>query len=738
MTMTAFARRVSPATLALVNSILLAGFASAQSTAPAAKPAGTNAPVKLPTVVVTGESEADARIQPAFLPAVEGTRIYSGKKTTVLDLDALPTIVNNNYRQALALTPGLLLSEETTPLVSIGYRGLAPHRAQFMQVLKDGIPIHADMFGYPEAYYTPPLDTVDRLEFIHGGASLMYGPQPGGALNYVTHLPRRDRAFSGGSSQIFGSDGLYSTFNYATGTEGRVGYYAYFNHRQADGFRAANSDVSLYTGSVKLVLDADTDSRWIFAFDGYQEEHGEPGGLRLAPDAAPATVDVIYGTDRSASSRLNDRFRLERFFPSLAWEKDFSEGTKLEVKAWGGYYSRFSKRQGGGGFGTVAVGAGNAIEFQEFYTAAAEARLRHDWTMGDHTHTFAGGVMLYHMDSPRVDKAGATPSAEDGAIVRDTDRDMLYAPIFVENKFTFDKLSITPGLRIENIVQGVREKVNAAKTLAGTALGVKDEHSFVPLVGIGLEYELKPKVSAYANVSQSYRPAVFTEAVPTGGGATVNNDLEEGHSWQYEIGVRGNPQPWLTWDTSLFWLDFDNQIGTVGATVQNVGRSIHKGWEGAVELDFVGLYDKLNNTDASDRWGSLSLYANAMLLDAEFKGGANNSNTPQYAPDYLIRSGLNYRWRDRAKVSLLGTFVGNHWANDNNGRFVAGDPNTSGAIPAYMTWDLTAEFKVYKDTVSILAGINNLFDEDYYARVRGDGIDPAYGRNYYVGVSVKF
>jgi Fe(3+) dicitrate transport protein len=701
------------ATASLVNTILLAGVASAQ-TAP-------KGPVKLPTVVVTGESEGDGVVQAPFLPPVDGTRIYSGKKTTVLDLDALPAIINNNYRQALALTPGLLLSEETTPLVSIGYRGLAPHRAQFMQVLKDGIPIHADMFGYPEAYYTPPLDTVDRMEFIRGGASLMYGPQPGGGLNYVTHTPSRSVRFSGGSSQILGSDGLYSTFNYATGTEGRVGYYAYYNHRQADGFRQANSDVSLHSGSVKLVLDADTDSRWIFAFDGYQEEHGEPGGLSL-------TAGPNYNVDRDATTRANDRFRLERFFPSLAWEKDFSEGTKLEVKAWGGYYSRFSKRQGGGGFGTVAVGAGNTIESQEFYTAATEARLRHDWTMGEHTHTFAGGVMFYHLNSPRTDEAGATPTADSGTVIRDTDRSMFYAPVFLENKFTFDKLSITPGLRIENIVQNVQENVNTAK--APGTLGVKDEHSFVPLVGLGLEYELKPKVSAYANVAQSYRPAVFTEAVPTGGGALVNNDLAEGSSWQYEVGLRGHPQPWLTWDTSLFRLDFDNQIGAVGATVQNVGRAIHNGWEGALELDLVGLYDRLNKSDAADRWGSVSLYGNVMLLDAAFKGGANNGKAPQYAPEYLLRTGLNYRWRDRAKVSFLGTFVDDHFADDANAAAMQ--------MPAYMTWDLTAEVKVWKESVSLVAGINNLFDEDYYSRIRGDGIDPAYGRNYYVGVSVKF
>ena len=180
-------------------------------------------------------------MQNPFLPPVQGTKINSGKKSSVIDLDEFPRIINNNYRQALARTPGLLLSEETTPLVSIGYRGLDPGRVQYTQVLKDGIPIQADQFGYPEAYYTPPLDTVDRIEFLRGGASLVYGPQPGGSLNFITHLPRADRPFSFGTRNTFGSDNYFSTFTYVDGTIDRLGYYAYFNHRSGDGFRESNS-----------------------------------------------------------------------------------------------------------------------------------------------------------------------------------------------------------------------------------------------------------------------------------------------------------------------------------------------------------------------------------------------------------------------------------------------------------------------------------------------------------------
>ena len=112
--------------------------------------------------------EVVAALQPAedgpFLPDVEGAQIFAGKKTDNIDPNLLPQINNNNYRQVLATTPGMVLAEESTPLVSIGSRGFDPHRMQFMQVLKDGIPIHADMIGYPEAYYTPPIDAVDRID----------------------------------------------------------------------------------------------------------------------------------------------------------------------------------------------------------------------------------------------------------------------------------------------------------------------------------------------------------------------------------------------------------------------------------------------------------------------------------------------------------------------------------------------------------------------------------------------
>jgi Fe(3+) dicitrate transport protein len=673
--------------------------------------AAQDALTTLESVVVTAESEADETNQQGWLPAVSGASIFSGKKTAVIDLDAQPRNVANNYRQALSQTPSLVLVEESSPLISIGYRGLNPHRAQFTQVLRDGIPIHADQFGYPEAYYTPPLDTVDRIEFLHGGAALHYGPQPGGALNYITHRPRTDKSFSLRSEHVIGSDDLYTTFTSADGTLEKLGYYVYFNHRETDGFRSANSGYDLDTGAIKLLYSLDNGGKIIFNADSYRETHGEPGGLTRA----------AFNTGNREATRLFDEFRLDRDSLSLSYEIEPSAGSFFTTSVWWSDYTRFSKRQRGGGFGTLPTGADaltNSIENQQFETLGIDSRYRRDWG-ADGQHTFAAGVQLYHVDSPRVESRGATPDASSGAIRKTSDREVLYAPVFVENKFTYGKFSLTPGLRVENFRQEVREHINLDKP----DLANKRVSDNILLGGVGAEYATDERSAIYGNLSQGYRPQIFTEAVPLSSGQVINDDLAEGKSLEYELGYRSRPRDWLSLDASAFLLSFKDQIGTVGNTVENVGDATHKGVDLSVSIDLLGL---LSNTDAR---GSLNWYVNATLLDAEFTKGPNDGLEPQYAPDHILRTGFIYSYKDKTKASLGGTFVSDHFADSSN--------EAKWQVPSYSVWDLTAEYKIHAN-LRLVAGINNLLDESYFTRVRSDGIDPSNGRNFYLGASLEF
>jgi Fe(3+) dicitrate transport protein len=684
--------------------------------------------VELPLFLVEAEAEKDHFIQGPFLPDTQGAKINVGKKTTVVDFDGLPRITGNNYRQALSQAPGLILSEETSPLISIGYRGLTPHRAQFTQVLKDGIPIHADQFGYPEAYYAPPLDTVDRIEFTRGGAALMYGPQPGGALNYVTHRPSTDTQLGGSTLHTFGSDGYYPSFSYLDGTSGPLGYYGYYNHRESDGIRSVNSDYELDAFTGRLVLGADTNSRLIFTAETYEEEHGEPGGLTFATGG----LAVNYDTQRETPSRLFDRFNLDRTAFSLVWERDFSRGTFVG-RLWTIDYTRASRRQGGGGFGTLPTGAAastNTIESQQFEQFGAEARVRLDWG-GNNGHVFTTGVQLYRSKSPRIDSRGNSGDATTGTVRIQSEREILYTPVFAENLFRFGALSITPGVRFEFVDQEVRELVNVTRT--NTPLQNRDERVSVPLFGIGLAYDLPAQnAQLYANASESYRPMIFTEAVPNGATTVVNADLKEGSAVQYEIGYRAQPASGLVLDASVFYLEFDNQIGSTTlpgglSSVANIGRAVHKGVEIGASYDLLA---RRASPTTGKPAPSLSIYANALLLDAEFKEGAATRKTPQYAPDHVVRTGVIYTRGESLKLAFTGTLSADSYADDNN--------TAQRYVPAYAVWDLTAEWRVPHTMVRLIGGVNNVFDEDYYSRVRPDGIDPAPLRNFYIGAALEF
>lgn len=702
------------------------------------------------------------------LPEVQGTRINSGKKTSFVKPEEFPEIANNDYREALSTTPGILVSEEpSSPIINFGYRGLDSQRSEFMQVLKDGVSIKNEQFGFPETHYTPILDAVERVELIRAGAALQFGPQPGGALNFVMKMPRRDVPFEIETKNLFGTDGLYQNYTSVGGTVGQFGYYAYYDHRERDGFRT-NSDYDLNGGSARLVYDASSDGRFILTFDAYDEEHGEPGGLTEVP--APGAS--LYQVDRNVTTRFFDRFRLKRYYGTLEYQKIFSEHTELDIKAFGGYLSRFSKRQRGGGFGIApnpnpapgSAASTNDIQLREDYTEGAELRLRHDYNLAGDISTFAGGLYFYHALQDRFDTRGFTPDAETGLLRRSNTGETTDFALFAENRFHFGRLSIVPGMRLEFFQQSLDENVNITRP-PGAPLLSSDDFSFVPLFSLGLNYVLvegqlpgsapmgkdagkemknavpamvaggSPRAELYGTVAQAYRPRTYGELVSTAPDGVVNGDLKEGNSLQFELGVRGKPLPYMTFDLGGFYFVVNDQVGEITGvnaagntftTTENVGDARYAGFEASVELDLLAMM----NGGTESPFGRFNLYGNVTLLDTEYTSGPSEGFDTTYAPDYQVKFGGIYRWKEVVKVGLLATMVGDSYADSNNTR--------ARFIPAYTVCDLTAEVKFWDGRVGVFGGIRNLFDEDFYAEIRDEGIVPAYGRNYYGGVSLKF
>ncbi len=130
----------------------------------------------LPEVTIVGRGSKSDYQQ---LPEIVGVSIYAGKKNALIVLDNVQgNVVTNNMRQVMAKIPGIHIWESDGSGIQIGIaaRGLSPNRSWEFNTRQNGYDIAADPYGYPEAYYNPQLQAVQRIEVVRGQGALQYGP----------------------------------------------------------------------------------------------------------------------------------------------------------------------------------------------------------------------------------------------------------------------------------------------------------------------------------------------------------------------------------------------------------------------------------------------------------------------------------------------------------------------------------------------------------------------------------
>ena len=100
--------------------------------------------------------------------------------------ESLANLSTNNARQIFSQVPGLNIfqNDDAGLQLNIGGRGLDPNRTSNFNTRQNGYDISADVLGYPESYYSPPAEAVEEIQILRGAASLQFGPQFGGLINF--------------------------------------------------------------------------------------------------------------------------------------------------------------------------------------------------------------------------------------------------------------------------------------------------------------------------------------------------------------------------------------------------------------------------------------------------------------------------------------------------------------------------------------------------------------------------
>lgn len=673
--------------------------------------------------------------------SVENMAIYEGKKTElILPAQLTANMATNNARQIYSRVAGLNIWENDGSGIqlSIGGRGLDPNRTANFNVRQNGHDISADALGYPESYYTPPIEGVGRIEIVRGAASLQYGTQFGGMVNFQMRAPVPDKKFELIARQTAGSYGFYNAFTSVSGTIDKVSYYSFFQYKRGDGWRE-NSEFENHTffGNVNYLVNDQTKIGIDVTHMGYLAH--QPGGL----------TDDMFEDDARQSNRDRNWFKVNWNLFALHIDHKITNNSEFNVRLFGlnayryavGFRPNRVTIEDGGGPRELITGS--------FNNFAGEARFLSRYSIKATPSVLLVGARYYH--GTNINRLGVGTASEKADFsftdyASDVRNEYRFpnqnAALFFENIFEIsDKFSITPGARFEYITTNAEGyNVQVMQDLAGNEISRerRDEETtssrqFV-IAGIGLTYRPSAHMEVYSNFSQNYKSISFNDIRFTGNSLEIDPNMEDEKGFSLDLGVRSEQTALYSYDVSAFFLNYGNRIGEIAKRTAleykrfrtNIGEAHIYGVEAYGEADLLGL---MNFTE---QWSG-KVFTNIALIDSRYGSG----NKVEFIPLVNLKTGVAVGYK-KLKSSLQYTYMSEQYSDASNS--TKSDPSAVlGMINAYQVLDLSASYEFNRFRIE--GSVNNMFNEMYFTRratgYPGPGILPSDGRGFFVTLQVK-
>ncbi len=683
-----------------------------------------------------------------YLGEVHDGIIFSGKKTEVLILDSLDAnTAQNNPRQVLGRVPGANYSETEGsgfPSNGIGFRGLNPTQSIETNTRQNGNNITADLYGYPESYYLPSLEAVERIEVIRGASSLQYGVQFGGVINYIMKKGSTTKPIEFSTQQTGGSFGFFNSFNSVGGQVGKFNYYAYAQVQTIQGWRP-NSDFKKLTGYARVEYQASEKIKIGLEYSILRNSVHMPGGF--------SDSLLALGNQKSYRARNWLQSPWNILTAMLDWK--LSQQTSLSIKSTFNSSARdlVWRNEDGGPNAVDAIDpitnqySNRESQHEGFQSNTTEVRMISNYDLGRiKNNTLAAGVRFFSGKMKRQGGGkGTTGSDFDLSLVDpgyEYDLDFTTANIapFVENTFHLgSRLSITPGLRYEYINSTIKG-YNPSDDGNGVVYSDRSKNRNIFLVGVGAQLRVTSATNIYANYSQAYRPLDYSSLTPFGTIASIDKNMKDSDGGNADFGFRGSVKNFLNFDVGGFYLQYNNRVGTIEKTDANgnqfpfrtnVANSVHTGLETYVEFNPIKAF-----TD-NKKW-AFSFFNSLAVINAKYVSGEFNGKYVEYAPTSINRFGTNLVIGKFSTTFLISS-TAKSYSDAGNSEKPSADA-VAGVVPAYnvMDWSGTIKIKNYK----IKFGVNNLADQNYFTKrtdeYPGPGIIPSIGRSFYVGVGAKF
>jgi Fe(3+) dicitrate transport protein len=688
-----------------------------------------------------------------FLPPVRGVQIYTGTNAVIELAELSGAKSAANPREIFAKVPGLNIweSDGAGIQVGIGGRGLSPNRTANFNTRQNGYDISADALGYPESYYTPPFEALKSIEIIRGSASLQFGSQFGGLLNFIIKDAPTNTPFEFTSRTTGGMFGYLGTFNRIAGSKNRVFYQAYHQYKRGDGYRD-NSKFAQHQAFAQFgyYLTENIKIRLEYTHMNYLAK--QAGGLS----------DLQFNENPRQSLRDRNWFKVNWNMLALHYDHEISKNSHFNVRAFGmassrqtlGFLGKITQQDPGG---TRDMLAGN------FRNAGIEARFlqRYDFKRSDNKTKIRGAFLVggrYYRGRTTADQGKATDGSDANFEYKNPD-DLEGSAFtypseniagFAENiLFLGNRMTVNFGLRMESIQSGSsgyykRYAVHPINldTLAVYTIGDNNSvERFVPLFGAGTSFRTSKRSKVYANFTQNYRAINFTDIRISNPNIVIDSAIRDEYGYTMELGFRGIKEDFWIYDVAAFYVFYGDKIGLApksGTTFKertNIGNARNMGIEVFTEFDFVKAF-----TDSSNH--SFSLFVNAAYIDARYITSKEPNfidKKVEYVSPFILKSGIKYKYK-QWNFQIQGSYNSEQFSDASNSILPSGDA-VIGLIPSYLVFDFSARY-AFSKFVQLEAGVNNFTNERYFTRravaYPGPGILPSDGISAYLTIQFKF
>ncbi len=671
-----------------------------------------------------------------------------------------------DINRLLRSVPGVNIYEEDgfglRPNISL--RGTSPERSSKISLMEDGVLIAPAPYSAPSAYYFPTIARMEAVEILKGSSQVQYGPfTTGGAINMVSsQIPS---SFSG---SIIGTYGSYNTGQFRAkigDSKPTFGYMVEYLNYNSDGFKNLLDDRNTGFDKNDVVAKFRVNTKASPTLQQalelkfqYSDEVSNETYLGLTEEDFDANP-----FDRYAASQ-KDEMVADHIQLTATHTINFKPNLRITTT---GYYNGFQRNWYkldyltlNGEKKSISSIVENSNDFSDYmdvvrgyvnspdnalgvkannraYTSkGVQSKFDYHWSGENTFHDIEFGIRYHYDEEDRFQWIDGYNINDSGIMeltnlgVQGSDANSISSAkalaTFAMYKFIYKNLTLTPGLRYENIILSREDYGRNDVTRTGNNLSTRENKVDVFIPGMGFSYKLNNFTSIFGGVHKGFSP-------PSN---QVGQKPEE--SINYELGSRFSVSN-IKGEIVGFYNDYSNLLGSDLAATGGTGslEQFNAGEVSVKGLELLFNYDFLRtNTQFSLPISVGYTYTNATFLNSfgstdSLWGEVTDGDQLPYIPEHQINVMLSLE-NNQYEFNLSGRYLGEFRTKAGNGPIANNEKVDSNFVV-----DFSTKYHFSKN-LSLTSNIINAFNSTYATARVPAGLRPGHPFGANLGIEFKF